>query len=506
MGISVRRGNYTDLRKMVYDLHVDLVTSGFNLRLHRNVIEMSEDSMIISPLIVEGGPSAANTGLYIFDTTQTVDPFSGNEPYNIVFLVHRKWWKVFVCTPKDLFFDPFNDAFSVSEYDKQYWRDETEPLADETRPVGALSIDSATSDVGKGQQFLNLDPEATLWESIKNLSVDENGVLELHSHPLSYRLTVGRHGLVFYTWAEDLDNTGDCQAWFCVQRPKEHDGTIEPSKGKHPIWCVYSQTGGGNVVDKDSEPKIDASGIKQFVVRERDIDLPSLSCSASVLDGDHAPIINPIEQNSIMENGKFVITIPAGLTSWRYSYPGVLDMIAFASADVSAHGYTVAKDIYDNGKPITYQAMKANRPENRGMRMFMQIDGEGTVPNPKLPLFINIKHMFRETSAVITTPTVFVEIELFDEVANLPFPAPEEIKIPFAIDQSSSAVEGIDYTLQAHSGVIVIPKGTTKGKLFGQVIFRSGDNGDRSVLFVVTDNLGDSERLHNPVMTIREIT
>ena len=504
MGISVKRGNYTELRKMVHDVHKDLVDAGFKLVLHRNVIEMEADSMVITPEVLEGDPDWQTTGLYIFEATPAVDYFPVNEPYNIVFMVHKKWWKIFVCTPEGLTYDPFNNTFSVESYTDEYWPEDDALVAGEQRWVGALSVDRKTSDTTPGQQFLNLDPENTSWSSLKGLEVDEDGVLELEPFPLSYRLTVAKHGLAFCTWVENMNDKGDCQAWFCIQRPKDSEGNIDALKGRHPIWCVYSQNGGGNPSDSEDTPAIDPSGIRQFVVRERDINLPSLSCSAVLPDGDHVPLINPAEQVSLQEDGSYQINIPSGLNSWRYVYPHLLDLIAFSSADVSAHGHYLTHDVFEDGNPLTYYAMKANRPENRGMRMFMQTSGPGTTPPAALPLRIYIKHINRGATESVTAPLTFVEIELMEIDSGTAYPAPHEIKIPFTIDPQSSAIEGVDYNLQTNDGHIVIPKGGTKGKLFGQIIQRAGDNGLRSALFIVTDNLGDVDQIYNPAFTIQD--
>jgi len=506
MGISLTRNNYTSLQKMVHDVHQDLVAGGFKLILQRDAIEMEDDSMVISPEIVEVAPDWTKAGLYVFEASPSVDPFAVYEPYNIVFMVHRKWWKVFVCTPVGLIYDTFNDTFSVESYTDEYW-----PFAsigeDQQRWVGALTVDGVSSDTGIGQQFLSFHSEFSTWPSLRQNAVDEHGVLELESSPLSYRITVEAHGIVFCTWAENMDDRGDCHSWFCIQRPKQSDGEILPYTGKHPLWCVYSQNGGGNPNDMSAFPSMDVNGIRQFVVRERDIDLPSHSCSAVLGEGEHSAIINPMEQTSLQEDGTYLLNIPSGLNSWRYVYPYLLDLIAFSSADLSAHGYNVTHDVFGNGEPITYYAMKANRPENRGMRMFMKgpdVNAADEQEPFEVPLYFYVRHLFRAATESNVMPLIFVEIELMEGVTSTSYPAPRDIEIPFTIDPSSTALEGIDYVLTSHNNHILIPAGSTKGRLYGQILPRSGDNGTRSVTFILTDNLGEGNLLSSPIFTIQD--
>lgn len=196
------------------------------------------------------------------------------------------------------------------------------------------------------------------------------------SAPLSYRLSVGSHGVAFCAWKNAYDDAGDMFAWFVIQRP------VDPATGDvlidyySPVFCVYS-TGGGGAATNGS---ITEQGIKKFVVREGDVYAPTESVSAVVPSEDSNAIINPMRQVSISVDNKYMVTFPSGLNTQRRAYKHELDMIAYTSSDVIAQDSDVNVTVFGEVEPRTYKAMQANGKYNTGMRILMLTKGAGVDP------------------------------------------------------------------------------------------------------------------------------
>jgi hypothetical protein len=481
----VEKHGYTDLQKMVFSVHSDLVVSGFRLLFYRNTNSVTLTGMTIDPQSLHGLPDYTKVGLYVFQTTPAVDTFSVDEPYNLVFFVHPTWWKVFVCTPKGLLFNEANGNFSVEAYTEDYWPEDDSPG---DKFVGSLTLDGLSSDTGLGHQFLSLSPTSTTWLSIKTIPILSNGSIDLNSSPLSYILNVSSHGFALCTWIEN-NNKGDCQAWLCIQRPKSNKGLISKSSGKHPVWCLYSLNGGGDIKNSNLY-NLEANGIRQFVVRERDIDLPSIGCSAVSLGGIHSPIINPLEQLSIRENYGYSITIPTGMNTWRYCYTDLLDLIAYASADISSFGKPITQDIFDSGSPITYKALLSNKPNNRGMRLFIQTDGPEEDNSVSLSIRANL--ITRTVQREANQPVIFIELDLIESKSGSLYYSQEDLIIHYTLGPQTTAQMGIDYIIQNEEGFVIIPKGHTRGKLFGQALLLQGENIDKEIHFSIEDTLSNA--------------
>ena len=190
--------------------------------------------------------------------------------------------------------------------------------------------------------------------------------------PFSYMVSVSDHGIAVGTSIESRDNEGCRQNWFCVQRPINPDGSVVTS-GFAPLFCLYSVSGGGSP-DANS---VWAGGIMRFTVREKDVNAPSFSTSAVAHSADSFAVMNPIQQVTFNEAGRYDFRFPAGLNTHRTSYPYEIDMIGYGSADVSSHKVAVELQVYkettETGEPKLrkYRAFAANSPCNTGMRLFM---------------------------------------------------------------------------------------------------------------------------------------
>lgn len=197
--------------------------------------------------------------------------------------------------------------------------------------------------------------------------------------PFSYFCSVSDHGLAVVTSVEAQDDTGCRQNWFCIQRAINPDGSVVTS-GNAPLFCVYSCSGGGGADANTIWP----TGIMRFTVRETDMNSPAAATSATTHTADSYAVMNPLQQVSFNENGRYDFRLPAGFNTQRYSYPYEIDMIGYGSADTSTQKIGIDVQVYkemDGGNPKMrkYRACAANSPKNTGMRLFLLEQGGGVV-------------------------------------------------------------------------------------------------------------------------------
>lgn len=195
------------------------------------------------------------------------------------------------------------------------------------------------------------------------------------SAPMSYQLSVTDHGVMFMMWAESFDKEGDKSFWFNIQRMVDKKGAVIVD-GKSPLFCVFSQNGGGG---KDVNTP-EEFGIQHFVVRESDINAPTVPTSSVIDKADSTRIINSVQQVSKGEESSFTLNFPRGLNTHRYSYPHELDMLVTTSADSVSQYTDVEVTAYEEETPRKYRAMNANFDNNTGMRVLMLVEGPTITP------------------------------------------------------------------------------------------------------------------------------
>lgn len=233
-------------------------------------------------------------------------------------------------------------------------------------------------------------------------------VLGQSVYPMSYAYSISDHGLFLGIWDQSTDEYQDERnyvspsfRWFAVQRPVAHDTGEVMVTGHQPVFCVYTVIEEGMVALRDSQipnvaPKtgatagsnfdVEINGVffrkaiaqfhRRFTVREKDVYRPSLAKPADMNSEDGNAILNSTYQVSISEDHRYVVTIPKGLNTTRFSYPQELDMIAFTSADVVGH--TSVVDVPTYGATYRFRAMPANRTRNTGMRILCRVKADTT--------------------------------------------------------------------------------------------------------------------------------
>jgi hypothetical protein len=182
------------------------------------------------------------------------------------------------------------------------------------------------------------------------------------SYPLSYRLVINARGIWLGVW-EDA-TTAETSAsfnWFLIQRPVDRTTGAVVTTGKAPVFCVNACGG----------------EYWQFVVRESDILRPGVRRPADVHTVDSEAILNPEEQVSLSEDGKYIVTFPSRLNTSRYRYSYELDIIGTTSADVVSQYSDVPLRVYGEGSDRSYKALHATKTGNTGMRLLVLNSGGG---------------------------------------------------------------------------------------------------------------------------------
>jgi len=204
-----------------------------------------------------------------------------------------------------------------------------------------------------------------------------------YSVPMSYRITCTDHGLFLSVWGPDPEESGKNYSWLLAQRPVDKKtgivrGLTTPINnavpGNRPLFCVNSTN----------------NAFYKFVVREHDLGVPSARKDATLNSDDSGAVINPYQQQSLTENGEYVITFLNNLNTSRFKYADELDMVGTVSADVVGGGADITVNVYGEKvidaygqaklTPRRYHAMWAHG--SFGTKMRIMVIAENTNPNP----------------------------------------------------------------------------------------------------------------------------
>ena len=215
-------------------------------------------------------------------------------------------------------------------------------------PAPKTSVTAAGTFPGDGPNVTKLDQLFTnrfrykaATKGIFGAAADD-GIQADRASPLRYRTVLTDHGLFVSVWGENPEELATGFSWLLVQRSVDKKTGIVrgvlPSfpngnplnTGNRPLFCV-------NQVDNK---------FFKFVVREHDLPVPSLRKDASGNDEDSGAVINSFQQQSLTENGEYVITFLNNLNSSRFKYADELDMLGTVSADVVGGGSDIEVNVY----------------------------------------------------------------------------------------------------------------------------------------------------------------
>ena len=421
MSYFVQKPGFIDNRVMWADIIKELTSNGgFTL--------ISVDGSTLVPTIndVSLGIDSA-----VIQATPLVDMLAEDQPWRICVKVTKDETQLYCATPKQIGDDgtvavayklnyaPYDsnskDANIYSGCIGNVWNKTVDPNLQSYRP-GATHVFFSRGALADINNNLAADPGTFGYDIYGNTRRNAQGkvvsqgrpnvysvptggaldsaqvfdfvqkALDYKAYPFSYAISCTDHGLAFASWIEGTDSYGCTQNWFCVQRAINSDGSVVTT-GKAPLLCIYSVNGGGGTPTlvglaglKTLAPaEVDAYGIMRFVVREADVNAPTLAIPASIHTPDGNAVINPLTQVCFNENGRYDFKFPQGFNTARHSYAYQLDMIAYTSADVCSQRIDVQVQVYNeknvDGTPKlrTYRALSANSPNNTGMRPFMLV-------------------------------------------------------------------------------------------------------------------------------------
>lgn len=417
----VERGNFTDVQVLVASLANDLQASGFK------VLNINNEANTTHPLNVDStvrrlllAPTTVVDPLAIEEGDTTNPNYAKRQPWRLVIEVASQgagsipvgndimstaargiinWY---VCTPTNIIDQ--DGAFKVAMS-----RDEQKGTSRVQARTGMLTSNSVFKSptqadsrnwihatVASGQDAQQWgdqsyqDRVSFRYEHF-GFFINRSGADRVHEQavPLTYALSTSDHGVAFMLWTEARDNTGDRFHWWTVQRMVNKDTGATIIDGKAPLFCVFSMVGGGTAAsdqgdDITSDELLDAKDdIYYFVVREIDVHTPTIPVTACFDTNDSTRIINVMQQVSISEDNRLTLNMVKGMNTQRYSYPHELDMVAYISADVVSQFAEVQVQVYGEEQPAgtphkrTYKALKANRRDNKGMRLlFLKAGGD----------------------------------------------------------------------------------------------------------------------------------
>ena len=351
MALSIERNNFVSLQLMWKSIVDDMVAHGFEVEL-----AAPDDGAGMPNIATANATHGDDTLLYVLKPLVAVDPLAATQEWRLVVRIEAvangdaMAVSINAVTPTQILHDTDNNTFAIAAPGQQKESGILNPLGTSQAP-GKYFFSRATTGATWGCFATGTDIEAV---------------------PISYRLSVTDHGFLLVTWAESHDNAGDCFNWVVVQRPIGADGQVLQT-GHAPLFCVFSQNGGGS----NDVNSVVASGINKFVVREDDVNAPTVPVSAVEPTADSSPIINPIQQVAIGENNKYILNFPQGLNTQRYSYPHELDLVCYTSADVISQYSEPQVTLYGEASPRKYKAMNANHENNKGMRLLVIVEGAG---------------------------------------------------------------------------------------------------------------------------------
>lgn len=414
----IERGNFTDVQVLVASLANDLQANGFKVlninnqpnSTHPVNIDSTVRRLLLAPTKTVD-PLAIEEG-------ETTDPnYAKRQPWRLVIEVNSQgagavsvgndfmntaargiinWY---VCTPTNILDETGEFRVAIS-------RDElggTDRIQARTGMLTTDSLFKANTSKNWIHKSVASGTDAQLWGSQQykdrvsfryehfGFNINRSAADRVHEQavPLTYALSKSDHGIAFMLWTEARDNTGDRFHWWTVQRMVNKDTGATIIDGKAPLFCVFSMVGGGTAAsdqgdDISANELLDAvDDIYYFVVRESDVHTPTVPVTACFDTNDSTRIINVMQQVSISEDNKLTLNMIKGMNTQRYSYPHELDMVAYISADVVSQFAEVQVQVYGEEQPVgtahkrTYKALKANRRDNKGMRLlFLKAGGD----------------------------------------------------------------------------------------------------------------------------------
>jgi len=282
----------------------------------------------------------AGAGKFVMDSSATVNPLHATQPWRMVVEVTgasagQGYIRVAIANPQQI-----DNTGAVSSFPGA-----TDPTG--TRVIGQIGkAYNKTSAHVLGDVFIARTMSGQTYDA---------------GTTISYIMSATARGIGLFVWEEGSDDKPKF-SWFFVQSPVDKDTGEALLTDNSPIFCVFS---------------CDNTSPMKFVVSESDVFRPSMQKPADTDSVNSSAILNSFEQVAIAKGNKYLITFPNRLNTDRYAYTEELDLFAYTSADVIADESEIPITVYGEATPRIYRAMKANGPDNTGMRIMMLVSGGG---------------------------------------------------------------------------------------------------------------------------------
>lgn len=217
------------------------------------------------------------------------------------------------------------------------------------------------------------------------------------AYPMSYMITMTNRGLYIGVWEDSQEEIPQMNPFTL-----EEDVESAQGYGRSPFrWfliqrSVDRKTGhvrGGGVMRGNNDPSTELSRCPvyvvggttfpkqfyKFIARELDVVSPSRKKAAIVDVEDSAALLNPFPQNSITEDGQFVVTFLYNLSTPRFRYGDELDMVGTVGAEVIGGGTMIDVTVYNEPDTRTYTAAYSTMQYGTGMRLMVLTAGNSVV-------------------------------------------------------------------------------------------------------------------------------
>lgn len=224
--------------------------------------------------------------------------------------------------------------------------------------LDAGSVAKLGSDIESGRLSTNCSTE-NFFAGFSQWGVDVSA--DLAAVPMTLYFCSTNHGIAFHVSVNARDNTGTAFSWAVIQRGVQ-ESTMEVPTGASPLFAVFRTGGNG---DPDSHQPDE---VQRITVREQDIPAAALPVTACGFAPDVVPIMNIMQQVSVLQNNNAVINFPQMINTQRHLYRLMLDMLGYTSADI----FSAASEVpvtFAGAATRTYLALNANGLNNRGVRV-----------------------------------------------------------------------------------------------------------------------------------------
>lgn len=368
------------------------------------------------------GPSAtysANTQCIIYDALPDIDPLSDYQVNNSN--VSSNWRLVFHQIDKNRLAVYVGTEIQYPDSGNlAYLTNRSANAAIASNPTSRIEPPGNLAAVWTA----NGTPQAQTIEQVwLNRSPSPNEINQ-RAYPMSYMMSMTNRGIYLGVWEDSQEEIPQMDPFTLDEVVEEKAGY-----GRSPFrWfliqrSVDRKTGhvrGGGVMRNNNDPTKERSRCPvyvvggttfpkqfyKFIARELDVVSPSRKKPAIVDVEDSASLLNPFPQNSITEDGQFVVTFLYNLSTPRFRYGDELDMVGTVGAEVIGGGTVIDVNVYNETSPRTYTAAYATMQYGTGMRLMVLTAANSAVEDSHVYLPDSVNSITANVATVLGSGSV----------------------------------------------------------------------------------------------------